>query len=490
MRKQTRSGMAGTRAEKWWIGLGLAGLALVAVAESWGWVRAWWIYPGLSEEQRVENFNAAFVARPWRGIAARLDRGGMTILARSDIADIGTSRCTRESECTESLIRTRRASIGCPYVSVRFYCAYAIRTTDGNAATAFLKVNSNRNYSPGVTVPGSPGPFEVDGPRFSDANEELCKLGFGCQPATDAHAKSSFRKETQQPSLPPPAKAGCKGIRVEVVGIGEVCLDPGDPTQRDFRDCHNAFCGPAMVALPTGRGLRGSSAADIARLRKDDPRAGPEIFREETPQREITIGYQLAVGKFEVTYDEWDACLSDGGCKRRPEDPRDRERERGALPVVHVSWIEVSDEFLPWLNRKLGLSGASAYRLLTESEWEYAARAGTSTKFAFGDIISTAQANFYGGQSHEVGSIAPNGFGLHDMHGNVPEWVQDCYENGYDNAPVDGSAYDPGNCSSRMHRGGAWNDVPRYIRSAHRGYSDPKDRNWKGFRVARTLVVR
>jgi formylglycine-generating enzyme required for sulfatase activity len=158
--------------------------------------------------------------------------------------------------------------------------------------------------------------------------------------------------------------------------------------------------------------------------------------------------------------------------------------------VIHVSWIEVREEFLPWLNRKLGLSGASAYRLLTEAEWEYAARAGTSTKYAFGDIISTAQARFYADHALEVGSFAPNRFGLHDMHGNVAEWVQDCYENGYDDTPVDGSAHDPGKCSSRMHRGGSWNDVPRFIRSAHRGLSDPKDRNWKGFRVARTLVMR
>jgi formylglycine-generating enzyme required for sulfatase activity len=480
--------MAGTRGGKWTVGLGLAALALLAVAESWGWVRAWWVYPGLSEEQRVESFNDAFVARPWQGVAARLDRGGMTILTRSDIADVGASRCTRESECTESLIRTRRWSIGCPYVSVRFYCAYAIKTTDGNTATAFLKVFSNRNYSVGVTAPGSPKPLAVEGPRFSEANEKLCELGFGCQPATGAPARAASRKETEQAAPPPPAEAECNGIRAAVVGAGERCLDPSDSARRDFRDCNNDFCGPAMVVLPTGRGLRGSSTADIARLRKDDPRAGPEIFREEIPQREVTIGYQLAVGKFEVTYDEWDACLADGGCMRRPEDPRDRDR--GTKPVVHVSWIEISNEFLPWLNRKLGLSGASGYRLLTEAEWEYAARAGTSTKFAFGDIISTAQANFFEQHSVEVGSFAPNGFGLHDMHGNVPEWVQDCYENGYDNAPVDGSAYDPGNCSSRMHRGGAWNDVPRYVRSAHRGYSDPKDRNWKGFRVARTLVTR
>jgi hypothetical protein len=95
----------------------------------------------------------------------------------------------------------------------------------------------------------------------------------------------------------PHEAAACKGLRVEVVGAGETCLDPA---RRDFRDCDNGFCGPAMIALPKGRGMRGSSAADMARLSKDDPQAG--CFRSETPQRQVTIGYQPAAGKFEVTF--------------------------------------------------------------------------------------------------------------------------------------------------------------------------------------------
>ena len=470
--------MAGTR-RTWSIGLSLGGLAVLAVAVHWGWVQAWWDHPDLSEEQRIEHFNDAFVDRPRRAVAARLDGGGMAILARSDIAHIGASRCIRESTCSEELIRTIRRSIGCTYVTVRVYCACAVRTTDGNAGTAFAQIYSN---------PGSRKPLEVEQPSFHGAEEMSCKLGFGCKPAAEpgGYAGPLARKDAEPSAAPSHEAVACTGIRVEVVGTGEACLDPGDPARRDFRDCNNGFCGPAMVALPKGRGMRGSSADDMARLSKDDPQA--DRFSTETPQREVTIGYQLAVGKFEVTFDEWDACLADGGCTRRPEDPGNRAR--GTRPVMHVSWIEARDEFLPWLNRKLGLSGASAYRLLTEAEWEYAARAGTSTKYAFGDIISTAQANFYGERPPKVGSFAPNGFGLHDMHGSVPEWVQDCYQNGYDGVPVDGSAHSPENCTSRVHRGGAWNDVPVFVRSAHRGVSDPKDRNWKGFRVARTLVVR
>jgi formylglycine-generating enzyme required for sulfatase activity len=437
------------------------------------------------------NFNDALVAFRSRGVTARLDRGGMTILGRSDIARVGASRCVRGSECSVPFIETRKGWLGCSYVSVMFTCTYAVTTTDGRAATALVRLDSNRNYSSGVDIPGSPKPLEIWGPGFNEANETLCELGLGCKPPAGAEpgaqARASARTDADPSSRPPPATANCKSVRAEVVGTGETCLDPGDPARRDFRDCSNDFCGPAMVALPSGRSLRGSSAADIARFRKDDPGTGPESFRSETPQREVTICYQLAVGKFEVTFAEWDACLADGGCRRRPEDPANRAR--GARPVIHVSWIEVSSEFLPWLNRKLGLSGAGAYRLLTEAEWEYAAPAGTSTKYAFGDIISTAQANFYGQGVVEVGSFAPNGFGLHDMHGNTAEWVEDCFANGYDDAPVDGSVYHPGNCSTRMHRGGAWNDVPMLIRSAYRGANDPKDRSGKGFRVARTLVM-
>ena len=147
---------------------------------------------------------------------------------------------------------------------------------------------------------------------------------------------------------------------------------------------------------------------------------------------------------------------------------------------------------LPWLNRRLGLSGANAYRLLTEAEWEYAARAGTTTKYAFCDIISTAQARFSEiDYAIKVGSFAPNGFGLYDMHGNAAEWVQDCFENtAYDDAPVDGSVHTPRDCRNRAVRGGSWADHPNVLRSAHRSYGLPDEQRGNGFRVARTLVVR
>jgi formylglycine-generating enzyme required for sulfatase activity len=465
------------------VGLWLIGLAVVAVALYWGWVRAWWLYPSVSDEQRVESFNQTFSDRPRRAVAARLDSGGMVILARSDIAQIQPSRCVRNSECSEALIQIGRRGIGCSYVTVRFHCAYDITTSDGSTGKAFAQIASNPRYTIGTNLPSSPKPFETEQPSFGTASEKLCQLGFGCKRTTPPPvAQASMKGPEPSPARPDET---CNDLRAEVIGTGEACLDPREPARRAFRDCHDGFCGPAMIVLPRGSVLRGSSADDMARLRNDDPKG--EAYRSEIPQREVTIGYQLAVGRFEVTFDEWDACLADGGCTRRPEDPGNRAR--GARPVFHVSWLDITNEFLPWLNRKLGLSGPNAYRLLTEAEWEYAARAGTTTKFAFGNIISTAQANFYGQEAVEVGSFAPNGFGLHDMHGNVAEWVEDCSKTSYDGVPVDGSAYLSRDCS-RVHRGGSWNDVPFYLRSAYRGANDPRDRSGKGFRVARTLVVR
>ena len=280
--------MAGTR-RKWSVGLWLGGLAVGVVAVHWGWVEVWWDVPDLSAEQRTGHFNEAFVDRPRRAVAARLDGGGMAILARSDIAQVGASRCIRESECSEAFVRTSRRSIGCAYVRVRFYCAYAVRTTDGNAGTAFARIYSN---------PGKP--LQVEQPSIREANEMECKLGFGCKPAAGAEpggpAGASARKVTDPAPPPPHEAAACKGVRAEVVGAGETCLDPGDPARREFRDCNNGFCGPAMVALPKGRGMRGSSAADMARLSKDDPQA--ELLQERDaaargPDRISTGGRQI-----------------------------------------------------------------------------------------------------------------------------------------------------------------------------------------------------
>ena len=175
-----------------------------------------------------------------------------------------------------------------------------------------------------------------------------------------------------------------------------------------------------MVAVPAGRFTMGSTE-----------------FDNEKPSHKVTIGKPFAVSKFTVTFAEWDACVSAGGCKTKPDD---EGWGRGRQPVIAVSWDDATKEYLPWLSRKTG----KTYRLLTEAEWEYAARAGTATKYSWGDDIGKGNANCNGCGSHQwagqqtapVGSFAANDFGLHDMHGNVWQWTQDCYADTYKTVPT------------------------------------------------------
>ena len=232
------------------------------------------------------------------------------------------------------------------------------------------------------------------------------------------------------------------------------------------KDC--AEC-PEMVTVPAGSFVMGSPAGEEGR---DD---------DEGPQRTVTIGRAFAVGKFEVTFAEWDACVAGGGCNGyRPED---RGWGRGNRPVIYVNWND-AQAYVQWLSNRTG----KRYRLLSEAEWEYVARAGTTTPFSFGNTITPAQARFASDRTAAVGSFPANRFGLHDMHGNVWEWTEDCYNGSYAGAPSDGSAWRSGDCSRPVLRGGSWYNYPRYLRSAGRDGNDPSHRvNYVGFRVARTL---
>jgi formylglycine-generating enzyme required for sulfatase activity len=235
---------------------------------------------------------------------------------------------------------------------------------------------------------------------------------------------------------------------------------------RAFRDCSDC---PEMVELPAGRFMMGSADGDA----------------DEKPQHEVLMPKPVAVGKFEVTFAEWEACAADGGCLKN-KSPSDEGWGKARRPVINVSWNDAK-EYVTWLSRKT----EKPYRLLSEAEWEYAARAGTSTKYAFGDSLDKQQARFSDGkrgvgQTAEVGSFAANAWGLHDMHGNVWEWVEDCYAPSYLQAPADGSARTIPGCSSRVLRGGSWDYDPQDLRSAVR-YKLPVVYRVDeiGFRVAR-----
>ena len=262
-------------------------------------------------------------------------------------------------------------------------------------------------------------------------------------------------------------------------------LKPGD----SFRECEEC---PEMVVVPAGSFMMGSPPSE----------AGNAWQEHEFPQHRVTIARPFAVGKYEVTFAEWDACVAAGGCSYRPGD---EGWGRGRRPVINVPWSLITREYLPWLSRKTG----KTYRLLTEAEWEYAARAGSTTHFHFGNTETelctydnigdlTAEHLIKGWKvtncsdgylyTAPVGSFRPNAFGLYDMHGNVLEWVQDCLNESYAGAPSDGSAWTTGDCAFRVLRGGSWGSPASLARSAVRdrwcaGCLSKND----GFRVARTL---
>ena len=234
--------------------------------------------------------------------------------------------------------------------------------------------------------------------------------------------------------------------------------------------------GPEMVVIPAGSFRMGCVS-------------GPDCLVDEKPVREVRIGADFALSRHEVTFAEWDACAAAGGCGGYR--PNDWGWGRGSRPVINASWNDAR-AYASWLSRETG----RRYRLPSESEWEYAARSGTATRYFWGNEIGRNRANCDGCGSRwdndrtaPVGSFAPNAFGLYDMHGNVQEWVEDCWNGSYTGAPTDGAAWLRGDCGRRVLRGGAWNNYPWLLRAALRLWFAPDLRsNYVGFRVARTLT--
>ena len=243
---------------------------------------------------------------------------------------------------------------------------------------------------------------------------------------------------------------------------------------RRFRDCPDC---PEMVVVPAGRFRMGCLSSDDA------------CQDREKPVRTVRIDALFALSAHEVTFSEWDACVSAGGCGGHR--PGDRGWGRGDRPVINVSWDDARS-YVSWLSRRTG----ETYRLPSESEWEYAARAGSTSKYSWGNEVGRNRANcngcgsrWDGQRTAPVGSFAPNEFGLYDMHGNVYEWVEDCWNGSYASAPSDGGARLSGDCAERVLRGGSWFIDPRDLRAAYRLWSSTGFRviNF-GFRVARTLT--
>lgn len=261
-----------------------------------------------------------------------------------------------------------------------------------------------------------------------------------------------------------------------------------------------------MVPIPGGRFAMGSPPDEPGRL------------EPEGPQREVRVA-AFAIGRFAVTRGQWAAFVAatnraeQYGCEwagfPRDESARASWRHLGfrqddTHPVVCVSWND-AQAYVRWLSERTGRT----YRLPSEAEWEYAARAGSVTAYPWGVDASHERANYgaetccselASGRDHwrhtaPVGAFPPNAFGLYDMHGNAWQWVQDCYAEHYLGVPNDGSAYDPPDCPRRVLRGGTWGDTPAMIRSAFRNWAPPPRWNPEqeyrsggvGFRVARSL---
>ena len=273
-----------------------------------------------------------------------------------------------------------------------------------------------------------------DGPFAAAARARLQQI----------EAKSETKPEVAKPAAPEPAAAAPQSV---------------------IRDCSQC---PEMVLVLAGVFEMGST----------------ELFDFEAPVHQVSIRKAFYIGRREVTYEEWDACIAEGGCKQRPDD---RGLGRARRPVTDIDWDDAKD-YTAWLSQKTG----HTYRLPAESEWEYVARAGTTTSYPWGRTVEKDRANCIGCTSDplkkaiDTGSFQPNAFGIYDMAGNAAEWVEDCWNDNYRGAPTDGSAWTKPLCRERVLRGGSFNNDPRYLRSAARFKYDHDVRFYtNGFRVVR-----
>ena len=298
---------------------------------------------------------------------------------------------------------------------------------------------------------------------YLDADAAKALLAAEGWPPPDDEAKSSCQAAAEAESSASDDAGGSNTVLAEHVRAG-----------LKLRDCPDC---PELVVVPPGSFEMGSPPGEAG------------WSGDEGPVHRVAIAKPFAVGVYEVTFAEWDACVDGGGCNGHR--PSDKGWGRGSRPVMDVSWRDAK-RYVEWLSSKTG----AKYRLPSESEWEYAARAGTKTRYWWGDEVGRNRANCYGCGSRwdgertaPAGSFSPNGFGLHDVHGNVGEWVGDCLNVGYEGAPTDGCAWESGDCSRRMLRGGSWFGRPWRLRSADRYGSITGLRvGYVGFRVARTLT--
>ena len=312
------------------------------------------------------------------------------------------------------------------------------------------------------------GPGQAAPRRSAD---ELAPLEIAAHLATDTEEQASpGQAETRRQQAAARQQARAQRLRHEQQRQAARPVKPVETFRDSLRDGGQ---GPAMVVLPPGRfrmgDLDGSGNSN------------------ERPVRTVTISHRIAMGKYTVTFEEYDQYVAATDAER----PADEGWGRGSRPVINVNWLEAK-AYAAWLSEQTG----KRYRLPSEAEWEYAARAGTETAYSWGDEIGVNRANGHDSGSewsHQrtspVGSFAPNDFGLYDMHGNVWEWGEDYWHRNYEGAPDDGSAWlSGGRDRSRVVRGGAWYVYPRGLRAAYRDRVGPSIRIVNiGFRLVQDL---
>jgi formylglycine-generating enzyme required for sulfatase activity len=373
-----------------------------------------------------------------------------------------------------------------PEVSVSFFGSYTLVPAGPGSAVTPSNVPppsdaAERAWTAGAKDTTSQPVLEEFIRRYGDTF-----YGTLAREKLDALKKAGQVAVVKPPDTPPrpadPCGAGAVSVSLAARAATPLCaaeersLKPKDI----FKECEKC---PEMAVVPAGSFTMGSPANE------------PESYPSQGPQHQVTIGKFFAVGKFAVTFDEWEACVADGGCNGYR--PSDQGWGRGRRPATNVSWDDAK-AYVAWLTRKTG----KGYRLLSEAEREYATRAGTTTPFWWGSAITPRQANYDGTAAYNKGAkgeyrqktlpvdaFEPNPWGLYQVHGNVWDWVEDCWHDSYQGAPADGTAWTIGDCRSRVLRGGSWINYPLDLRSASRGMSSSDLRfSRTGFRVGRTLT--
>jgi formylglycine-generating enzyme required for sulfatase activity len=366
-------------------------------------------------------------------------------LAADDMEHAGTSRGVMPKDSAEQVELTFWESIK-NSDQAGDYEAYLQSYPNGRfAALAKARIARLRAAAPkteAVTPKAEPTPAAKPAPepkRAAPARPEPRKA-----PAATAPAAAPTAPVTAD-EKPAPLPASAKG---------------------EIKDCPTC---PVLIGIQAGSFTMGSNSSDPS----------------EKPAHPVALRKPFAIGKYEVTVDQWNACAASGACPRTGENNRP-----GNTPVRDVSWDE-AQVYLKWL----GAAGGQVYRLPTEAEWEFAARGGSTTRYWWGDQMQKGKANckdcgepWQDSGPAPVGSFAPNQFGLHDMNGSVWEWVQDCWHNSYKGAPTDGHAWEESNCRVRVIRGASWRDGASYMPTTTRFKYDAAVRqSQNGFRIARDV---